>query len=391
MKPTLNLAWTLLPAAYVAEGRFAQKGAVWLRALALAILTVFCGCRSETATEEPLPRVPDRSIPQTSPTSEEPTGSTTHESQSVSRSVTGAIPVPETIAELMDELRGETDRLVQSYPNSPDAMEIKARVRFLLGENAAASECWRKALELNPNYAYAYCGLGRVAASRSDYEEAISLLRQAVSIAPELTDAVHELSDCLQKVGKVDEAIGVLESHLDRNPNSTETRALLGFAYLAAKDFQCARQAFEPVVARHPDFARAQFGLATCLARLGEKEAAAGAMKRHQKSQAQTRQRVTDARSRVDDLQSRLVDASFTLVGVCRVYMAHGTFPEAERLMGRVVQLHPAAENYALLGQVRAARGDRMGAMRALEKAVELVPGNAQFEQILQRLKHGGP
>jgi tetratricopeptide (TPR) repeat protein len=61
--------------------------------------------------------------------------------------------------------------------------------------------------------------------------------------------------------------------------------------------------------------------------------------------------------------------------------------PEAEALVRKLVELEPAAPNYGLLGEVCAQAGDLPGARAALERAMQLDPGNGEFRAAYKRLQ----
>jgi tetratricopeptide (TPR) repeat protein len=61
--------------------------------------------------------------------------------------------------------------------------------------------------------------------------------------------------------------------------------------------------------------------------------------------------------------------------------------PEAEALVRKLVELEPAAPNYGLLGEVCAQAGDLPGARAALERAMQLDPGNEEFRAAYRGLQ----
>jgi tetratricopeptide (TPR) repeat protein len=251
------------------------------------------------------------------------------------------LPPPETVEEILDEAEQTADRLVGLFPNDPDAFEVKARAHYYVGDYPAASECWEQCLGRQPSYAYAYHGLGLVAAKKADYEEAAAHQRKAFELAPGFIDAAVELADTLMKLGNLDEAIEVLEKHLDVSSRSALGHLTLGHAYLQAKEYRKARDAYRAALQLQPEMPRAQFGLATALARLGEKEEARRAMQRYKELEARKIEVRRNLRSQFDDLGAVCVDVGVHFTHAARVCLAHTEPAEAERLCRRAATLDP--------------------------------------------------
>lgn len=250
-------------------------------------------------------------------------------------------PPPQSVPELIQEGLAEAEKLAQAFPRDPDALEVKARVEYLVGKNAVAEQCWQRAVDLDPRYPYAYLGLGQVAAKRAEYEQAVALERKALFLMPQLTDAAHAAADILLKLGRIDEAVKLLEDHVAVRPQSTATYIHLGHAYLAARQYEKAKQAFETALGRHVVSPRAQFGLATALARLGQQQAAAKAAEEYRRLRATETKVLTDQRADVDDIKAMSTDFAVRYGYAARVYLAHGNLAEAARLLRLAARLDP--------------------------------------------------
>jgi len=332
------------------------------------------------------------------------------------------LPPPETVEELLEEAQQTADRLVRCFPDNPDAFEVKARIHYYVGDYPAAIECWEQCLKRQPQYAYAHHGLGLVAAKKADYEEAAAHQRKAFELAPGLTDVAVELADTLMKLGKLDEAIEVLEKHLDVNPRAARAHLALGHAYLQAKEYGKAEAAYRGALKLHAEMPRAQFGLATALARLGQTEESRRAMERYKELEAKKIELRRNLRSQFDDLGAVCVDIARNFTHAARICLVHRELADAERLCRRAATLdpnntecrillaslyldggrklaeaaqlaqeaariQPTAPNYCLLGQAHAAAGDRAQAVAAFQKAVDLDPANQQYREVLRQLR----
>lgn len=74
-----------------------------------------------------------------------------------------------------------------------------------LGQLAVAERRYQQALETFPRYHRALAGLAHIRAAQQQYEEAMTLYRQALAIIP-LPEYAAALGDVLRKTGQVDEA-----------------------------------------------------------------------------------------------------------------------------------------------------------------------------------------
>ncbi len=89
-------------------------------------------------------------------------------------------PPPEITTESLKEEFAATGRnLIARYPESSDSYALMASIEFNLGRSAAAEKWWRKSLEVNPRFAWAWHGMGNLAAQKGDYEEAVTCFRKA--------------------------------------------------------------------------------------------------------------------------------------------------------------------------------------------------------------------
>ncbi len=294
------------------------------------------------------------------------------------------LPAPKTAEELLEEARRTAGRIAELFPDNPDALEVKARILFYLGDYGGAAACWRKCLRRDPSYAYAYHGLGLVAAKEADYEEAATQQRQALELAPGYCDIVVELADVLMKLDSAGEAVAVLERHIGMSPQSLDAWIQLGHAYLQEREFQKAHDAYRAALGIHAEVPAAQFGMATSLARLRKTAEAREAMEKYRELEARKIEIRTDLRHRFDDLKamSANVAAKFALAG--RVCLAHGELAEAERLFRRAATLDPAnAQCRVQLASLYQQTSRSEEALRMCRQLIEIEPKNSGYHRNL--------
>ncbi len=327
---------------------------------------------------------------------------------------------PTNALELRRETKQLAEELIQRYPRNPDSLEIKARFLMLFGETEEAKKCWLAATNIDPTYAYALHGLGKIAILNSDFEQAIAYLKNALSRQPNNEDLVHDLSDTYLKLGKLDESVGCLQAFAENNPKSMLTQILLGQSYLAKEQFEEAESAFRFALKISPGQPRAENGLATVLIRLGKRDEAKTLLT----NQKASREANTKSRPLEVVLQDELKDLSERFNTVAEFYSTHGNHERAEQVARRALILNGEnlqakallveilhkqnrlKESLDLLDQLSVADsknprwpytrgvfqsllGNRKAARQAYEKVVQLAPTSTTGYEALARLAIG--
>ncbi len=190
-------------------------------------------------------------------------------------------------------------------------------------ERPRAIEHFQRAIELDPNLASAYAGLGRCAAMDDRPEEAIARFEKAVELEPNFASAHYELAMLLRSVGRMeeaaqhlrlygqrqseftpddpikrklrrtmrassvmtrrirnmwdtgrlDEAEALLKNHfLKVNPNEEAVRNLLGHTHMRQERFELAAEQFELILADHPGYVDTRSNLATAYQQMGRRD-----------------------------------------------------------------------------------------------------------------------
>ena len=75
---------------------------------------------------------------------------------------------------------------------------------------------FEKALELNPDYAGAYYGLGQAHYGSGDFDSSIAAMKKAVGLDPELADALFYWGMALYRVRRFAEALPLLEAYHEK-------------------------------------------------------------------------------------------------------------------------------------------------------------------------------
>jgi len=118
----------------------------------------------------------------------------------------------------------------------------------------AAEEC-ELAVSLHPNSADNIVFLAMVFRAVGRVEEALALLNKAVRLNPMPPDFyLHEFGSCYRLMGRYDEAIAILKRVLDGNPNYLNSRINLIATYVMSGKEEAARAEAMEVLRQSPDF-----------------------------------------------------------------------------------------------------------------------------------------
>jgi TolB-like protein/Flp pilus assembly protein TadD len=110
---------------------------------------------------------------------------------------------------------------------------------YSLNDFAGAIEMLEKATALEPNYAPAWAQLGRAYTTnaslqfggREQYSKAQGAFEKAIALSPALLEPRIYMANLLTDTGRVEQAVPLLRSVLQDNPNDAEAHWELGYAY----------------------------------------------------------------------------------------------------------------------------------------------------------------
>ena len=137
------------------------------------------------------------------------------------------------------------------------------------GKLQEAELSFRKALELNPNFANAYSNLGNVLRDLGQLQEAEKCIRRAIKLNPKFADAFSNLGNVLLDLGKLQEAELSFRKALELNPNFANAYNNLGTLYKDLGKLQEAELSFRKAIKLNPNFANAYCNLGNVFNDLG--------------------------------------------------------------------------------------------------------------------------
>jgi tetratricopeptide (TPR) repeat protein len=118
-----------------------------------------------------------------------------------------------------DALKRLDDAMVRD-PASPLAANLKGEVLLSTGRAQDAIVAFREAVQRQPKWWTPYRNLAYSQASLHDTDGAVSTLRDGIAKVTAPDPLIAELGSLFERAGRIDEAIGVYESALKKNPNA---------------------------------------------------------------------------------------------------------------------------------------------------------------------------
>ena len=115
-------------------------------------------------------------------------------------------------------------KLLEFNPDEFEALKLYGYVSFMLENYSQAKDANERALEQNPNDAYANKGLGLSLARLGEIDQGIVYLKQAITLADEsFMEPYFDLAVLLHENGREAEAISILEAGRSRSAGFVAT------------------------------------------------------------------------------------------------------------------------------------------------------------------------
>ncbi|QQS46436.1 MAG: tetratricopeptide repeat protein [Acidobacteriota bacterium] len=131
------------------------------------------------------------------------------------------------------------------------------RLGILLAEHLKrfdeAEAAFRKAIQIDPNNAFAWNNLGNLLSDLKRFDEAEAAYRKAIEINPNYTSAWHNLGNLLSDLKRFDEAEVAYRKALEINPNYAYAWNWLGNLLSDLKRFDEAEAAYRKAIEIDPD------------------------------------------------------------------------------------------------------------------------------------------
>jgi tetratricopeptide (TPR) repeat protein len=133
----------------------------------------------------------------------------------------------------LEQAKVELLQLVAETPRSAEAHQRLGKVLKLQGRLNEAETCFRRALELDPDYVGALIGLGNIEAARGDLASALRRYDMAVEIEPHDAEAHFAQAQVLEAMNRTDPALAAYFRTLEFNPLHRQASVRIGAIQLA--------------------------------------------------------------------------------------------------------------------------------------------------------------
>ena len=164
--------------------------------------------------------------------------------------------------------QGKLDEAVACYRRAlelkPDYAEAHNNLGVALKDQGKLDEavaCYRRALELKPDYAEAHNNLGNALKEQGKLDEAIACYRRALELKPDYAEAHNNLGIAFKDQGKLDEAVACYRRALELKPDYAEAHNNLGVAFKDQGKLDEAVACYRRALELKPDFAEAHSNL----------------------------------------------------------------------------------------------------------------------------------
>jgi tetratricopeptide (TPR) repeat protein len=146
---------------------------------------------------------------------------------------------------------------VEIAPNSAKADKAKAHngrglAQYRLGNFKEAADAFQKAIDIDPNYADAYCNLGLALQRQGKPGDAIAACSKAIQINPKHANAHSIRGVALEDQGKVDEAITNYRKAIELDSNHANAHNNLASAFWSQGKADVALDAYRKAIELEP-------------------------------------------------------------------------------------------------------------------------------------------
>jgi len=158
-------------------------------------------------------------------------------------------------AKRFDEAATLVARVLQENPRDSDALILRGNIALERQDPASAIADLRAVLRDKPGAVGILRTLARAHVANNELALAEETLRSARESAPADVDVRIELAQLLNRSGRAEQAVALLEETVNAAPTNVTAREVLVRGYIASRDFDAARRAAEDLKLTAPTLA----------------------------------------------------------------------------------------------------------------------------------------
>lgn len=149
--------------------------------------------------------------------------------------------------------------------------------------NACVDEailCYKKAIDIRPDYADALTNIGNAMVIKGQPREALTWFQKAVEANPNNYDACYNLGLICQTTGDLEKSKTLFENCLEKKPEDVQVLNNLGIVYQRSNRFESAIACYGRAITLKPDYFEAYNNLATLYGDMGQEADAIANLKK---------------------------------------------------------------------------------------------------------------
>ncbi len=165
-------------------------------------------------------------------------------------------------------------KAIEIDPNYAYAYNGRGNTYYDLKEYEKAISDYKKAIEIDPNYASAYNGRGATYDDLKEYEKAIDDYSKAIEIDPNDADAYYNRGITYKNLKEYEKAIDDYTKAIEIDPNDADAYYSRGITYDDLKEYEKAIDDYSKAIEIDPNYADAYYSRGLSYKQLGNKEKA---------------------------------------------------------------------------------------------------------------------
>jgi tetratricopeptide (TPR) repeat protein len=137
------------------------------------------------------------------------------------------------------------DQLLSSFPSDKRVQELAGEHFYSINDFQNALDHFKKANEIDSNYAPVYNMIGYCQSALNNYPEAENAFQTYIRLVPNKPNPYDSYAELLLKTGKYDESIIQYKKALEKDPQFTTSIAGIGNNYVFTGDYVTARKYYQ--------------------------------------------------------------------------------------------------------------------------------------------------